>query len=195
MYSHLEAWRISRGCEQGVSLWVLQHLTMVHNSWVISPSAPYVKTVCRNSNASWKAFLELWTKNALCFHGAPFGELSTKVILLSWSTQRKSSCFRGALNKSHHDPAFVELPMKYTLLLQQSFDNQEFPRLLKNKVFVAKICIYALFESFDGLFCGHQEPANPSYPVSHPKPICISTQLLDWFAILWNGNPFDLQSF
>ena len=123
------------------------------------------------------------------------GELSTKVIVLSWSTQRKSSCFRGALNKSHHDPAFVELPMKYTLLLQQSCDNQEFPRLLKNKVFVAKICKYALFESFDGLFCGHQEPANPSYPVSHRRPICISTQPLDWFAILWNGNPFDLQSF
>ena len=30
--------------------------------------------------------------------------------------------------------------MKYTLLLQQSFDNQKFPQLLKDKVSVAKIC-------------------------------------------------------
>ena len=136
-------------------------------------------TICEDCLSQFKCFLKGF-----------FRALNEKCSLLSWSS------FRGTLNKSHpafvehsaqvillsgshHDPAFVELPMKYTLLLQQSFDNQEFPRLLKNKVFVAKICIYALFESFDGLFCGHQEPANPSYPVSHPKSICISTQLLD----------------
>ena len=44
-----------------------------------------------------------------------------KVILLSWSPQRKSSCFLSALNKSH--PAFVELATK-VILLSESFQRK-----------------------------------------------------------------------
>ena len=47
-----------------------------------------------------------------------FAELSTKVILLSQSFQRKPSCFRRAFNESHL--AFVELLTK-AILLSQSF--------------------------------------------------------------------------
>ena len=50
-----------------------------------------------------------------------FGELLTKVIPvfveLSWSFQRKLSCFCRASNKIHSDPAFVELLIKVILLL------------------------------------------------------------------------------
>ena len=47
--------------------------------------------------------------------------------------------------KSH--PAFVELSTKVILL------------------FVTKICNYALYESSEGLFCGHRKPASPCHPV------------------------------
>ena len=35
---------------------------------------------------------------------------------------------------------------------------------VKNDVFVAKICKYALYESSEGLFCAPQKPANFCHP-------------------------------
>ena len=123
--------------------------------------------------------------------------------LLLGNSQRKSSCFCGALSVSHL--AFGELSKKSSWSCFRRASNEihpalaavlwqpKIPSIVKRQGFCRKNLQMHAFESFDGLFCGHREPANPSYPVSHPKP--ISTQLLDWFAILWNGNPFDLQSF
>ena len=34
---------------------------------------------------------------------------------------------------------------------------------VKNDVFVAKICKYALYESSEGLFCARRKPANPCH--------------------------------
>ena len=37
---------------------------------------------------------------------------------------------------------------------------------VKNDVFVAKICKYALYESSEGLFCARRKPANFCHPAS-----------------------------
>ena len=38
---------------------------------------------------------------------------------------------------------------------------------VKNDVFVAKICKYALYESSEGLFCAPRKAANFCHPVTH----------------------------
>ena len=38
---------------------------------------------------------------------------------------------------------------------------------VKNDVFVAKICKYALYESSEGLFCAPRKPANFCHPGQH----------------------------
>ena len=45
-----------------------------------------------------------------------------------------------------------------------------FPAIVKNDVFVAKICKYALSESSEGFCCGPRKPANPCHPGAfHPR--------------------------
>ena len=44
-----------------------------------------------------------------------------------------------------------------------------FPAIVKNDVFVAKICKYALYERSEGFCCGTRNPANPC----HPAPGCF----------------------
>ena len=42
-----------------------------------------------------------------------------------------------------------------------------FPAIVKNEVFVAKICKYSLSESSEGFWCGPRKPTNPCHPGLH----------------------------
>ena len=46
--------------------------------------------------------------------------------------------------------------------------NTNYYAIVKNDVFVAKMCKYALYESSEGLFCAHRKPANPCHPEVNP---------------------------
>ena len=51
---------------------------------------------------------------------------------------------------------------------------------VKNNVFVAKICKYALYESSEGLFCAPRKAANFCHPVIHQDlrdKVCMRVQI------------------
>ena len=52
--------------------------------------------------------------------------------------------------------------------------NWLFPAIVKNNVFVAKICKYALYESSEGFCCGARKPANPCHPGVNQKAETLS---------------------
>ena len=50
---------------------------------------------------------------------------------------------------------------------------------VKNNVFVAKICKYALYESSEGLFCARRKPANPCHPASSRASLKCDNKMLE----------------
>ena len=54
---------------------------------------------------------------------------------------------------------------------------------VKNDVFVAKICKYALYESSEGLFCAPRKAANFCHPV--PEKNCVELIII-FFVFFFN---------
>ena len=57
---------------------------------------------------------------------------------------------------------YTPIDMVILKLLQPK--NTNIYAIVKNDVFVAKICKYALYESSEGLFCAPRKPANFCHP-------------------------------
>ena len=53
---------------------------------------------------------------------------------------------------------------------------------VKNDVFVAKICKYALYESSEGLFCARRKPANFCHPAMRKT---IFGYLQKWILVIF----------
>ena len=52
--------------------------------------------------------------------------------------------------------------------------------IVKNNVFVAKICEYALYESSEGLFCARRKTVNPCHTICRNTARWLATSTLPW---------------
>ena len=84
---------------------------------------------------------------------------------------RESKCYISVACFHYGGSDLLRFGKFEVLITSQALLSQKQPifmqnyNFVKNNVFVAKICKYALYESSEGLFCARRKPANPCYPV------------------------------
>ena len=83
---------------------------------------------------------------------------------------RESKCYISVACFHYGGSDLLRFGKFEVLITSQALLSQKQPifmqnyNFVKNDVFVAKICKYALYESSEGLFCARRKPANPCHP-------------------------------
>ena len=89
---------------------------------------------------------------------------------------RESKCYISVACFHYGGSDLLRFGKFEVLITSQALLSQKQPifmqnyNFVKNDVFVAKICKYALYESSEGLFCAPRKAANFCHPVPHHEP-------------------------
>ena len=95
---------------------------------------------------------------------------------------RESKCYISVACFHYGGSDLLRFGKFEVLITSQALLSQKQPifmqnyNFVKNDVFVAKICKYALYESSEGLFCAPRKAAN----FCHPDRRCFAVALTRW---------------
>ena len=94
---------------------------------------------------------------------------------------RESKCYISVACFHYGGSDLLRFGKFEVLITSQALLSQKQPifmqnyNFVKNDVFVAKICKYALYESSEGLFCARRKPANLCHPGPRAPPFILIT--------------------
>merc|ERR1712015_317763 len=103
-----------------------------------------------------------------------------------FKVMRESKCYISVACFHYGGSDLLRFGKFQVLITSQALLSQKQPifmqnyNFVKNDVFVAKICKYALYESSEGLFCAPRKPAN------FCRPGCNKLHVTFWFFLCCN---------